>query len=77
MIKIYDKSLNNIHIRYNGRAHSIAAEDLDIDGSITGPELLSAVEKILDIRDKSLEKFIIDFCKDSGNATVRPISILI
>lgn len=72
MITLNGQTLNQVHVRHDGRSHGVFAEDLRLEGDVTQQELFSAVENSLDLSLGDLSGYELDFATETGNAVIRP-----
>lgn len=72
MITFNGQTLNQVHVRHDGRSHGVFAEDLNLEGDVTQQELFAAVENVLDLSLGELSGYELDFAIETGNAVVRP-----
>ena len=72
MININGQSVNQVHVRHDGRSHGVYAEDLRLEGQVTQSDLFSAVEDALDLESGALSGYELDIAEETGNAVVRP-----
>jgi hypothetical protein len=63
-----------VHVRFDGRSHDVAIDDLDIGIGSDDASIKRALARYLEVPEEKLRDYVVDR-HQTGNLTVRPEAV--